>query len=274
MVEEAEAAPETLTAALQLIALFARGSWRQTVDWPSLSRGPYGKDLLHQAWLLYSPMQWPSDTQLDLTYATLAAYRKSDAYWNTTDGKAELEYLLASENPEEIGRGLMTCLGTQLDKLVSADRLPLSAVERHIYQDDPALLHAAIWAWTLIRREQNLPSPPSPAVLDRILSAWLSTANPEVHRSTGFSLSQQLGMSRRAWKPILTESRVRQVKEAAESRDQQSSYDVPAACFVAFHSGNVWSDGELVERLTELRKGKYISAKANAVLNELRPDPL
>ena len=68
LVEEAEAAPETLTAALQLVAFFARGC-NSADDWVALSRGPYGEELSHQAWLLYAPMNWPEETWLLASWA-------------------------------------------------------------------------------------------------------------------------------------------------------------------------------------------------------------
>ena len=85
LVEEAEAAPETLIGALQLVAFFARGC-RSENDWLALSRGPYGEELLHQAWLLYSPMDWPYEAWLRNTCASLAARRRQDSYWGGVEG--------------------------------------------------------------------------------------------------------------------------------------------------------------------------------------------
>jgi hypothetical protein len=45
LIEEADPAPETLTASLQLAAFFAKGANTQT-DWHALCRGPYGEELV------------------------------------------------------------------------------------------------------------------------------------------------------------------------------------------------------------------------------------
>jgi hypothetical protein len=110
LAEEAEAAPETLTAALQLSAFFAR-QCSSPFDWVALSRGPYGEELLHQAWLLYAPMRWPKETCLDDCLSKLAVYRRPAAFWDSDKGIQALRQSLESSVPEDIGRGLLTCAG-------------------------------------------------------------------------------------------------------------------------------------------------------------------
>ena len=110
LMEEAEVAKDTLTSALQLVAFFAQGC-RSKDDWQALSVGPHGKELLHQAWLLYESMRWPEVTWLRNTCAVLAAFRHESAYGLAKRGHEELQRLIKSDVREDIGLGLLTCAG-------------------------------------------------------------------------------------------------------------------------------------------------------------------
>ena len=93
LVEEAEAAPETLTAILQLLAFFARGC-RSAEDWGALSRGPYGEELLHQVWLLYRSMEFPDETWIKNTFAAIAALRLLKPLKDSREVLTEMQRLL------------------------------------------------------------------------------------------------------------------------------------------------------------------------------------
>ncbi len=92
LVEEAEASPETLTGALQLIAIFAKGC-NSKDNWAALSQGPYGEELLQQAWALYAPMKWRYETWLRNTIINLSVKRKPETYWQSEKGQAEIRSL-------------------------------------------------------------------------------------------------------------------------------------------------------------------------------------
>jgi len=93
LVEEAEAAPETLTAILQLLAFFARGC-RSAEDWGALSRGPYGEELLHQVWLLYRSMELPEEAWIKNTFAAIAALRLLKPLKDSREVLTEMQRLL------------------------------------------------------------------------------------------------------------------------------------------------------------------------------------
>ena len=112
LAEEAEASPETLTVALQLIALFARGC-RPPESWAELARGPYGKELIHQAWLIYSPMDWPRWAWVRNTLAVLLAMQHPESYWCSSDAETDLHRLLRSSDREEIVYGRLSLAGLQ-----------------------------------------------------------------------------------------------------------------------------------------------------------------
>jgi hypothetical protein len=139
LAEETEAAPATLTSALRLIAFFAAGC-RSADEWQALSRGPYVEELLHQVWLLYAPMNWPAERLFGNTFAWLAGCGRPD--WSSSEGLTELKRMLDSQDAEEAGRGLLTCVGAwwrMREDTAAKVRLqslhPL--VERHIYRRGP-----------------------------------------------------------------------------------------------------------------------------------------
>jgi hypothetical protein len=262
LVEEAEAAPETLTAALQLLALYCRGC-SSNDDWRTLSRGPYGQDLLHQAWSLYAPMQWEEATWMDATCAGLAVLRKPEAYWASDDGQRDLRQRLKSPDPEELGLALLTCAGLRwfsgrfgFDlRAITSEMLPLAEVEEHIFQEDPALWHAAVWARTVIWGTLHSPGKPSSRLLDRLLHLWLSNLGktPE-GLVTSFGIKDGPVLPRKAWTPTLTPEQVGLVRRVSLEPPVDIRPDTAAACRIAFHAGSVCSNEELASRLVPLRK--------------------
>ena len=247
LVEEAEATPATLTAALQLIALFV--SFLQEDCW-ALSRGPYGEELLHQTWLLYASRQWSRATRLMYNYARWAAHRHEDIYGFTESGVLELRRLLESGLAEEVGRGLFTSAGLLLDSDQTgwhADSLLWSKMQRHLFQEDRSLVAATIWAWFAVYDNgQSLQT--SPVILDRLLSVWLTTSDKELHNLAAYALSRHLGMPRESWKPTLTQPIVQQVGCVTANKHGGADVQFLAAFVVAFHAQNVWSDETLVLR--------------------------
>ena len=108
--EKSEASPATLARALPLLVLFARGCHEMRGSWQAISRGPYGSELLHQAWLQYAPMRWHRNLSIATTLAHLMASRKPEAYWETDGGKSEIVCDLENSDEESITRSLMTLI--------------------------------------------------------------------------------------------------------------------------------------------------------------------
>jgi hypothetical protein len=75
LIEEAEVSQETLGETLSLVSFFARGC-HGPENWQALSRGPYGKELIHQALTMYMEMNWPPETRLRTTVALLSALNR------------------------------------------------------------------------------------------------------------------------------------------------------------------------------------------------------
>jgi hypothetical protein len=143
LIEEAEAAPETLTQALQLVAYFADGC-NSEEDWQALSRGPYGEELLHQAWLFFSGLSWKDVNPLN-TCTFIASQRWGRLSNGKDEAEIELKRLLVSDIEEEIARGLFTIAGQISTYLSYRDRPDpkiqsfsdkyLDFVEKHLFND-------------------------------------------------------------------------------------------------------------------------------------------
>lgn len=273
LVEEVEAAPETLTTALQLTAFFASGCSSEE-DWMALARGPYGDELLHQAWLLYAPMQWSEATEILTTYAQLAAMRLPHTYWRSTEGESELKRLLVSEDPEEIARGCFTCASLQgpvhpehSDRPTDTAIQPMGELVHHLFADEPALQVAAVYALAHIwhyRGQREYPQS-TPAVLSRLLSLRLHGTHSVLVTWSGMAMAEQTGLPRNVWMPTLTEVEAQQIQKTVDRKKQEArnGYTILGDLIVAFHAGNgvVLSEDELAERLAEARKSRvYIAA--------------
>lgn len=262
--EEAEAAPETLTAALKTVAVFA-GHGLSDDDRKALCRGPYGEELLHQMWLLYVSMQWEEDRWLLSTCQDLAASRQPEAYWASKEGEAELQRLLNSENEEQVARGLFTCGGLMLNRqgIVGAHCGIVANLDQHLtrllFEDRPTLCAAAESAWTLLQILGKPASQPTAAVLDRLLMLWLTDAKTIVVEWAAIALWSQVGLARSAWSPVLTEPQLEQVRRAADSTKKQPfpNYPAVASLVVSFHARNVFSEEELAKRLFAAARKNY-----------------
>lgn len=275
LIEEADAAPETLIAALQLVALFARSCWSSD-NWQALSRGPYGEKLLHQTWLLYAPMKWPIEFLVRNTFARLAWFRKPLAHWESADGQNELMHLLQSRNYEEIVRGLLippAMLWGQ--SKAGRDWVPILAdIEAHLFNDDRALWGAAAWAWGRIRNVQKLPLP-SHAVLDRLLSLCLVDDGQGI---AAYALVQVAGLPRHAWTPVLTGQQRDFYRQVADNNSggpdespeygERRAYELAASLMVGFHSWDLWPEKELAKRLRMFGKGQF-AASIKAMLEQI-----
>jgi hypothetical protein len=251
LAEEAAAAPETLTAALELIVYFGRGC-ESPDPWTILSRGPYGDELLHQAWFLYSPMQTPTECLVRNTFAFLAFYKQPLSYWESEQGHRALVAEICSEDPETICRGLVTVAAILWGRGRS-DRGPdwqplLAPVERQIMNQHKGIWAAAAWASGRLRAVQIMPPPPT-AVLDRLLSLC-TLADGMPLAMAHLSLSRLWELPRSAWTPALTPQQREFFKENFENTSFDDKYGL-AIAVVAFHS-DLFTDDELADRLSKI----------------------
>jgi hypothetical protein len=269
LAEEAEAAPETLIAALQLAAFFGN---TERNGLAAISRGPYGREMLHQAWLLYAPMQWPFSSRISKTCGFLALFRHPITYWEGSEGQAELQGLLSSKTAEEIARGLFTCYALKrVPELQHINQfkgtVPLTMVEQHIFQDDPALWAAATFALGAARQRPQ----PSPVILDRLLNLWLRDEHRFAVTSAAFTLSRYAGLRRNAWRPVLTEAQLQRLPQVqGKGRTEEEQFVLLASYMVAFHAGNVWPEAELAERLVAATETPVPDSNRRALKTMLR----
>lgn len=257
LIEEVEASPETLAAALQIAVLFARAcSFRK--DWVALARGPYGAELLHQAWTVYAPMDWPESAWVSSTFVRLSGWRKSISYWEGDDGRQELLRMLRSPDVEARVVGLFTCAGivwpgwvddiSSLPRLSQVDAI-LSEVEAQFQNDDIAVWNAAVWAWIGLR-VRHRDEVASGEMLEKLLRRWLETKSGPARGMLDVALATQIGLPRNHWKPKLTEDQRAQIREGFGTRsDAPGNMRRYASIMVSFHAGDVVSDDMLAEQL-------------------------
>jgi hypothetical protein len=257
LAEEAQASPEILAAALQLIALFAR-SCPPSDSWYTLSRGPYGEELLHQLWLLYAPMRWPEESYLRNTYGRLASYRHPLTYWEGKEGREHIMRLLRSQNLEENARGLLTIPGALWGReSVSTDwKSFLVEIERYLFSDNSALWVAAAWAFGRTIRAIDEMVFPAVAILDRLLLLCALEQQPDT-QSVPYALSGLGGLPRESWTPDLTEEQRLFFKNTADTKGRDSQFKVQASLIVAFHSKDFWTEEELAKRLIAIVDSTY-----------------
>lgn len=256
--EEAEATPDTLTEALQLVAIFARGC-RSTYDWRAICHGPYADELLLQMWILYEPMQWPAETNLFFTYGQFVLYRYPSGYWNSSDGQAELQRLLNSQRKDEIAIGLFACAGLTFRRKKDQfllELIPLDQIERLLFHDNSAICGAASYTFAVIASHLKQLPPLSPKILDRLLMLWLNSDCELANEPISVFFYNHVNIPRQEWKPVLSDVQVKRVRQLAESPLKLNfPYYVLGACIiVAFYARNVWPEDELVNRIVNLKK--------------------
>jgi hypothetical protein len=282
LVEEAEATPETTTQALQLISFFAKGCHTQD-DWRALSKGPYGAELLHHSWSLFSSPQSKEMNSLN-TCTYIAAARWGKKFADKKDIDPELLRFLTSTREEEISQGLFIVAGKVLEVMeggrgLSKERLQLHGelfgyIERHFFAKSTAITRAAIWAWAVTLFYCKIEGQPTTGGLDQVLKVWLTSPDERLVDTASIALWTQLGLERKRWTPVLHERDVEKIKRtSAKKLELGTERAIGASLMAAFHAGTVWSDNELVSKLSKYRdKGNYrgLPDKADPVVAMLR----
>jgi hypothetical protein len=278
LVEEAEAAPETLTCALQIAVFFACGC-QPDDPWRTLAAGPYGQDLLHQAWLLYSKMDWDEATWLRNTFARLAAFRYPRSSWESGEVESEVSKMIESTDRETLCTGILTIPGT-LWGTESGHRIWRDSwkekIKPFLFADDPAILEAALFAWILLNRDGKLSVPVE--ILDRLTTIVLAEPPSRSRDIAAHALGHARVKERAAWKPDLQDServRVRGwLNENIDDRDRWIRYEdlLYAAVKLAFHDGAILSDDRLASKLERLLDRRlFHQPVVSDILNEMGP---
>jgi hypothetical protein len=256
LVEEAQAASETLTISLLLAAFFGRGCSDRSVSWSVLCRGPYAEELFHQAWSLYSAMQWPKETLLPLTCESLALLKLQATPGEKAELGGKLTLLLESNVDEEIAWGLFSFAGILRQRVDILLGNVSDLIEAHLFRENPAIWMPAAWALGLKNDPETLsPWHLSPAVLDRLLELWTRDLGEKLRIFVSYALSMQLGrVPRNEWKPVLSQLQAERVRKAAPGgTSEEEQYGFLAGLCVALHAGGIWSDEELASRLDAAR---------------------
>lgn len=256
-VEEAEASPQTISSALQLIAYFARGC-KSGDDWEKLCRGPYGEELYSQAWELLISKRWPNDSWLMNSCAGIAEYQQPSDYWKGEQGQEKLRSLLQSSNREDLGLGLLTTMGILWNTQISQEEesavqaIPIDLIEPHLFHKDRNIWGIATWVWTNVRRKQKRPKAASPAILDSLLDHWLADYGYREGGIAAYAIGCQVVLGRNFWTPKLTRMQTRKVRERFDSLDNidiHDRYHKRAGFFVSYYAKVVFTDEELVSRI-------------------------
>jgi hypothetical protein len=279
-IEEAEASPETISSGLQTVAFFGHGC-RSSDDWEALCRGPYGEELYRQAWELLVSQRWPDSSWLMNSCAAIAEYQKPSDYWLSSDGCSNITDLLNSDVKEDVGRGLLICMGLlwnnirddePKEKLIYS--IPLDIVESKLLNGDYDLSSIAIWTWTNARRRQKVAKKLSAEILDKLLVYWLEDITYRRSGLAAHAMICQIGIERSSWTPTLTRKQILEIRKRFKITDSslRERNDKIACFFVAYHALKVWTDTELAEiirKSKDLVPGFVAAANWNVVKKEL-----
>lgn len=266
-VEEAEASPETLALALQLIAFFARGC-KSSDDWVTLCRGPYGKEFYSQAWSLYISGQWSENYWPINSCGSIAAHQKPPEYWISPQGNSEILSLLQASEINSICRGLLICLGIiwndiEYNASSTNPTIPLSVVEALLFHDNPTVWGIAAWVWSNTYRRDKIDAEASTDVLNRLLACWLNDSEIKNDsfsansRCACYAISRHAAINRDNWAPILSAHQKTQVQKllAIKKITERSEYNFInlSAFLVAYYAKNVVPNEKLVSLIDVIR---------------------
>jgi hypothetical protein len=256
LLEEAQASAKTITAALQLIALFADHAQQEHLS--ALARGPYGRELLRLIAEVYRKSA-STDTDVDMAFAVVAAAREPESYWLSPGGLHELEHQISNAEDDEVILALMTAVGlwwTNVTVRMAVAPAPqLLLAEKHLHSHNVGLVSIAAWAVSIgYRHHREHARQPTAVTLDRLLALWLAPNTRVVHDNIAMALDAMIGLPRNSWTPLLTDDQIAQVNVLGASPYAPGMYDNSSAAVVAFHAKTIWSDREVAKRLAALRE--------------------
>jgi hypothetical protein len=283
--EEAEASTETLTQSLGLIVFFAYGC-ESSEEWTTICRGPYGKELLHQAWELYKLGYTEKNTRILHTYSYMAVFQHTYEYWFSEQGLLDISNLFNSLNIEDKARGLFTCIGVLFyardlhlpQKKYSVYSKYSIEIEKILLGEDPTLYLASVFGLAIMWNRQRIDFNENPnvseKVLDQLLRLRLTSINKDVAFWSSIAFSMQMGLPREIWKPKLTKEDALMIRESTERGDSdslgnQSPYLYLGNLIIAFHSGEVWTEDELTAILNDKKKMPLIRKGVSKYINSM-----
>jgi hypothetical protein len=276
LAEEAEAESDTITKALSVIVYFARGC-RSGDDWRALSSGPYGEELLHQAWSQYKNMDWPDQTWVRNSYACFAVFRQPANYWLSSAGQKEIMMLIKDPSSEKVCVGLMTYVGLLWNRHIIPPKIAskfLPVIEEIFTHPLYAIKHIAAWCWGLTRYRSSKNSKASNETLDNLLQIWLLERSTEERNVSGMAFASCIDVARSEWSPRLLPEDMEELR-ATPIQDSSKDGSHFSRMFVAFYSTEVWPDAELAERLIAVirtLRGKEVIIKAcKRMLEQIKP---
>jgi len=254
--EEAEASPDTLQEALQIVALFARGC-HSSENWEALVRGPYGEELRHQAWTLYSKEKSRIDGWLRNSVAAFFALSRSIDYWNSAEGQGVIGTMLRSDDTAENAQGLLVCAWLLWGRARRGRVLEIREIERLVSSSAWTVRDAAVWTLGLYaKEEEGRPAySPSRGVLDTLAAYWFESSGME-KETVSFSMSQILSTNDVVWKPELDETQIKLCVETAgrlpdNTRERDERYEPMAAICLLYYSESIGKES-IVEMLDKL----------------------
>lgn len=273
-IEEAEAEPDSLAAALQLIAFFAKGCDVEA-NWAALMRGPYGDELLHQVWILYEPMNWPEETSLFRTYGELLKLSKPKDYWKSAPGQLEILNLLSSTSAEQNAKGIYACImlmfGNHSRTRTSLRFLNHKKISEFLFSDRPELWSAACWFFGALYYNYKTVINPTHDVLNRLKDLWLGDSTPLATKRVTIALFPLNGRDLRGWKPHLSPSQIEKIKamELRETNERNGDYSSSVSVLVAFYAESVWPLNEIAIKASKILSEKRLSDNRKDVMVNL-----
>lgn len=273
-IEEAEAEPDSLAAALQLIGFFARGC-NADADWAALMRGPYGNELLHQVWTLYQPMDWPEEISLFRTYGELVKLSKPMEHWIGEAGQEEINILLSSTDEEKNTKGIyvsiMLMFGNSSPSGVNFRTLQHEKIIQFLFSEKPELWSAACWFFGVLYYNYEGVPKPSNHVLDRLTNLWLGDSHPIAIKRATIALFPLIGHDLRGWQPILSAQQTARIKilEQRAPDELTGDYSSAVGVLIGFYAKSVWTIDEIASKASRIVKDNANRGGRSKVIEKL-----
>ncbi|MBB3560147.1 hypothetical protein FHX06_001458 [Rhizobium sp. BK512] len=249
LAEEAEASPQTLTDALYILAVFAKGC-RSNANWDSLLKGIYSDEFINVIFEI-NPAEWPTEIWLRNTKAVALALSKAGGFWRSNDGMALIHSQLNSNNDSEIERGLLALAGVYWGHLYNFDMddETLNMVEQHIFSASPRVWEPAIWVFGLAHSHDENDRPCNIKTLDRL--AEILIADGTENEVASFALSRLAKIDRANWSPkVDADGRKKILEQIDPTKIASTNFSREPGYFIlAYHIPDLIDDGDLYSRL-------------------------